>query len=239
MKTKIKSRPRRRLNLDLQNAVNISVKKIKRQDALQAVRTILEYIGENPNRPGLIKTPERVIKAWENDWGCGYSKKFIQQETLSILGAQFDDGAEDYNEMICVTDVPLVTFCEHHMAEVRGVAAIGYIPGEGKKAGLNYKGEIISPEIKPKILGLSKLARVVNMFSRRLQVQERLTNQIADFIQIHCKPRGVGVVIRARHSCMESRGVKAIGSMTTTSALRGEMLTDSTVRSEFLTLVRK
>lgn len=189
--------------------------------ALAAVSILLGYIGEDINREGLLKTPERVIRAYESEWCVGYNKKFIEQQTLSILGAQFNDGAENYDTMVVVKDIALHSICEHHMAPFVGTASIAYIPSEGGR-----------------ILGLSKLGRIVNMFSRRLQVQERLTTQIADFINIHCKPLGVGVIVRAKHSCMGSRGIHQPNSEAVTSALRGEMLTDQTVREEFLSLVR-
>jgi GTP cyclohydrolase I len=196
-------------------------KKPSRKQALEAVRTLLSYIGEDVTREGLVKTPDRVIKAWEKDWGIGYNRKFIQAQTLSILGAKFDDGAENYNQMIMVRRISFVSHCEHHMAEFGGTVSVAYIPAE----------------TDPKILGLSKLVRVVDMFSRRLQVQERLTNQVADFLDIHCKPRGVGVVVRAKHSCICSRGVRQFDTEAVTSALRGEMLNEPIVREEFLSLV--
>lgn len=197
-------------------------RKPSRRQALEAVRCLISYIGEDVTRQGLVKTPERVIKAWEQDWGIGYNRKFIQAQTLSILGAKFDDGAENYNQMIAVRKIRFVSHCEHHMAEFTGTVDIAYIPAKSNA----------------KILGLSKLVRVVDMFSRRLQVQERLTNQIADFVNIHCKPQGVGVLVRARHSCMCSRGVRQFETEAVTSALRGEMLTEPVVREEFLSLVK-
>jgi len=197
-------------------------KKPNRAQALSAVRTLLDYIGEDSTREGLVKTPERVIKAWEQEWGIGYNRQFIREQTLSILGAEFNDGSENYDQMICVRKIAFTSHCEHHLAEFTGTVAIAYIPSEDN----------------PKILGLSKLVRIVNMFSRRLQVQERLTNQIADFLNIHCKPRGVGVIVRAKHSCMCSRGVRQYDTEAVTSALRGEMLTEQSVREEFLSLVR-
>lgn len=198
----------------------LQLKRPTREDALNAVKCLISYVGDNPNRPGLLKTPERVIKAWEQDWGIGYSDKFIKQQTSSILNGQFDDGAEDYSEMICIQNISVSSHCEHHLAEFNGVAHVAYIPSKGGR-----------------ILGLSKLSRVVNLFARRLQVQERLTNQIADFIQEHCNPVGVGVVIKATHSCMISRGVHEHNTIATTSALRGEMLTVPDVKAEFYRLV--
>lgn len=192
-----------------------------RDEAIAAVRTLISYIGDDPDRPGLAKTPLRVIRAWEKDWGIGYDKRYIQGQVLSILGAEFDDGAENYNQMIAVKNIRFTSHCEHHMAEFSGTVDIAYIPNASK----------------PKILGLSKFVRIVDMFSRRLQVQERLTNQIADFLQLHCKPQGVGVVGRATHSCMCSRGVRQTDPVAVTSALRGDMISDPAVRDEFLRLV--
>jgi GTP cyclohydrolase I len=197
-------------------------RKPSRQQALDAVRTLISYIGDNPNRPGLVKTPERVIKAWEEDWGLGYNQSRTIAQQDSILNGMFDDGAENYDQMIAVRKIHFVSHCEHHLAEFSGTVDIAYIPSK-----------------KGKILGLSKLVRVVEMFSKRLQVQERLTAQVADFINEHCKPLGVGVVIRAEHSCMLSRGVKQSETEATTSALRGQMLTRPEVRDEFLRLVER
>lgn len=159
-----------------------------------------------------------MIRAWENDLALGYNKKYVKEETDSILNGQFDDGAEEASELIAVKDIPFYSCCEHHMLIFTGRVSIGYIPNG-------------------RILGLSKLVRIVNIYSRRLQVQERLTNQIADFIDKHCSPIGVGVVIRASHSCMEARGVSTHGTEAVTSALRGEMYTKPEVRNEFLKLV--
>lgn len=196
-------------------------KKPTRQDVLDAVRCLIAYVGENPDRPGLLKTPERVVKAWEQDWGIGYNERYIKEQTKSILNGQFDDGAEDYSEMICVQNISVASHCEHHLAEFNGIAHVAYIPSKGGR-----------------ILGLSKLSRVVNLFARRLQVQERLTNQIADFIQEHCSPVGVGVVIKATHSCMISRGVHEHNTVAVTSALRGEFLDKPDVKEEFYRLVK-
>ena len=169
----------------------------------------------------MLKTPERVIKAWEQDWGIGYNPKFIRQQVKSILGAQFEDGAENYDTMIVMKKIRFTSHCEHHLAPFSGTVDIAYIPSRNGR-----------------ILGLSKLARIVNLFSRKLQVQERMTTQIADFIQIHCKPLGVGVIVKATHGCMCSRGVRQFDTEAVTSALRGEMLTEQSVREEFLSLVR-
>lgn len=197
------------------------LKRPSRSQALDAVKTLISYIGDDPRRGGLIKTPDRVIRAWEKEWGAGYNEEFIAEQTKSILGAKFEDGSENYDQMIAVKDIHFTSHCEHHLAQFSGIVHIAYIPSK-----------------QSLILGLSKLPRIVEMFSRRLQVQERLTNQIADFIEKHCRPLGVGVVIKATHSCMCSRGVRQHETKAVTSALRGEMLSQFEVRDEFLSLVR-
>lgn len=172
---------------------------------------LLQYVGEDPKRGGLLETPKRVAKAWE-DWTSGYSKN--AGELLKV----FEDGAESYDQMVVVKDIPIYSHCEHHLAAIIGTASIAYIPNG-------------------KIVGLSKLSRLADMFARRLQVQERLTNQIADAMVEHLNPVGVGVIIRARHLCMESRGVCQQGHHTITTALRGAILEEPQTRSEFLKLV--
>jgi GTP cyclohydrolase I len=199
-----------------------------RQQALDAVRVLIAYIGDDPDRPGLQKTPERVIKAWEQDWGQGYNIDYFTKQQDSILNGKFDDGAENYNQMIIVKDIRFVSHCEHHLAEFSGKIHVGYIPAQ--KGPLSEGGPI---------LGLSKLVRVVDMYSKRLQVQERLTQQVADFINRNCRPIGVGVVAEATHSCMCSRGVRQYQTVAVTSALHGEMLNHIEVRSEFLRLIGK
>ena len=176
-----------------------------------AVRDLLRYVGEDPDRPGLIETPERVRKAWKA-WTAGYS------ESASTLLKTFEDGAELCgDEMVIVRDIEFYSHCEHHMAPFFGVAHVAYIP-DGK------------------VVGLSKLARVVDVFARRLQVQERLTNQVANAIADSLNPQGVGVVMRAKHFCMCSRGVNKQGSETMTSALRGALRDEPSARAEFLRL---
>ena len=145
-------------------------------------RRLIKDLGENPDRPGLRETPERVAKAWHH-WTSGYD-----QDPNEILKV-FEDGAENYNELIVVRGIPVYSHCEHHLAPFFGIATIGYTP-----AG--------------RIVGLSKLTRLVDCFAKRLQVQERLTMQVADALTEHLKPRAVGVVIRCRHMCMESRGIR-------------------------------
>jgi len=173
---------------------------------------LLQYVGEDATREGLLETPRRVAKAWAF-WCQGYG-----QNPADVLKV-FEDGAERCDEMVMVRDIPIYSHCEHHLAAIIGTATIAYIP-DGK------------------IVGLSKLSRLANVFARRLQVQERLTNQIADALDEHLKPRGVGVVIKARHLCMESRGVCQQGHDTVTSALRGVLRDDASARAEFLSLAK-
>ena len=180
--------------------------------AEDAVRTLMSYMGEDIAREGLLETPHRVAKAY-GEWFAGY-----QQDPADLFKV-FEDGAEGADEMVLLTDIPVFSHCEHHITPIVGVAHVAYIP-------------------KDKIVGISKLARVVALFARRLQVQERLTNQIADAIQNHLDPLGVAVVIRAKHFCMATRGVKTPNVDTTTSALRG-VFKEGTPRAEFLSLINQ
>lgn len=175
-------------------------------------RRLLQFIGENPDREGLRNTPARFIRAWR-EYTSGYD---IDPTTLLTV---FQDGAERVDEMVLVRDIPIYSHCEHHLAPFFGVAHIGYVP-----AG--------------KVLGLSKIARVAEVFARRLQVQERLTTQIAHALNDALVPKGVGVVIECRHLCMEARGVRARGTTTTTSCLLGVMKSDASARAEFMGLVK-
>lgn len=181
-----------------------------RNNALvRAASMILRACDPHPDRAGIEETPERVAKAFEH-WTGGY-----RIDPAKLLKT-FDDGAAGYDEMVMVRDIPFYSMCEHHMAPFFGTATIAYIPHE-------------------RIVGLSKLSRVLDAYSRRFQVQERITNQIADLLDECLKPKGVGVIIKARHLCMESRGVCQQGHHTVTSALRGR-LKDGTPRAEFLKL---
>lgn len=173
---------------------------------------LLQFVGEDPARGGLLETPARVAKAW-SEWCSGY-----HQDPAAVLKS-FTDGAEKCDEMVVVKDIPIYSKCEHHLADIFGTATIAYIP-DGR------------------IVGLSKLSRLADVFARRLQVQERLTNQIADAIEQNLKPKGVGVIIRARHMCMESRGIHKQGHVTVTSALRGVIKDKSEARGEFLLLAK-
>lgn len=169
---------------------------------------MLQAVGEDPTRGGLLETPARVVKAWQF-WCSGY-----KQNPADVLKV-FEDGAKDYDEMVTVKDLPFYSHCEHHMAAIIGTATVSYIPCG-------------------KIVGLSKLKRLVDVFAHRLQVQERMTCQIADALFKHLGPIGVGVVLKARHMCMESRGVRAQGHHTITTAMRGSFSEFGPSRDEFL-----
>ena len=164
-------------------------------------------------RPGLKDTPNRVAKAWAH-WTSGY-----EVDIAELLAVSFEDGAERYDQMVIVKDIPVYSKCEHHLADIFGMATVAYIP---------------NPEVG--VVGLSKISRVVDAFARRLQVQERMTVQIADALEEHLQPLGVGVVIKARHMCMESRGICQQGHHTITSALRGVIKDEPQTRAEFLQL---
>jgi GTP cyclohydrolase IA len=174
-------------------------------------RSLADYAGFKASRGGVIETPKRMAKAWAF-WTSGYS--LCPADVLK----QFDDGAENYDAMVVQQGIPFYSHCEHHMAPFFGVVHIGYLPDK-------------------RIVGLSKLARVVNIFARRLQVQERLTTEIAQALDEGLKPLGVGVVVEARHLCIESRGVEKPGTITRTSALRGQIHNHAGARAEFLSFV--
>lgn len=173
---------------------------------------LLQYVGDDPTRGGLIETPKRFLKAWDH-FTSGYGKDAF--EVLKV----FEDGAEDCDEMVLVRNIPVYSQCEHHLVPFFGVAHVAYIPNG-------------------KIVGLSKLSRVVDIFARRLQVQERLTNQIAQALQDNLEPLGVGVVLECRHLCMESRGICQQGHTTITSSMKGVFRDDPATRAEFLGLIK-
>ena len=175
-------------------------------------KRLLRALGENPERQGLTDTPNRVARAWAH-WTRGY-----KEDPHTILKT-FEDGGEHYNELIVVRQIPVYSHCEHHLAPFFGHAAIGYLP-------------------TGRIVGLSKLTRLVNCFAARLQVQERLTQQIAESLVEHLHPQAVGVIIRCRHMCMESRGIAVPGEETVTSAMLGNLQDNAALRNEFLSLTR-
>lgn len=184
---------------------------IDKERAEKAVRELLLAVGEDPERDGLLETPERVARMYEEvfrglDDDPKQYLKFFEQDT-------------DSEEMVTVRDIPLYSMCEHHLLPFIGKCHIAYIPRDGK------------------IIGLSKFARIVDCFAKRPQVQERLTAQIADFLEEQLDPLGVAVIIEAEHLCMTMRGARAAGSSTQTSALRGLMRSDARTRSEVMSLL--
>lgn len=181
---------------------------------IEAVKTLLKFIGEDPEREGLKETPKRFLKAWREHWGSGYSK------TAKSVMKVFTDGSQDYDEMILVKNIKVFSHCEHHIAPIIGVAHVAYIPANNK------------------IIGLSKLNRLVDMFARRLQVQERLTTQIANALNDELQPLGVAVSITADHFCVKTRGIQDVNSVTTTSKLLGVFKEKPVVREEFLNLIK-
>ena len=179
-----------------------------REQAEAAVRTLLSWAGENPAREGLLDTPKRVVEAY-GDWFSGYG-----EDPEEFLRRTFEEVA-GYDEMIVLRDIEFESHCEHHMAPIIGCAHVGYLP-DGK------------------VVGISKLARVVDAYARRFQVQEKMTAQIARCIQDVLKPRGVGVVIEAAHECMTTRGIHKRGVSMVTSKMLGDFRDDARTRSEFL-----
>lgn len=177
----------------------------------QHLRALLSHIGEDPDREGLLETPARVLRAYEEHF-AGY-----RDDASKHLAKTFGD-VEGYDELVLVSDIEVFSHCEHHLVPFVGRAHVGYIP-------------------KGRVVGLSKIARVVDVFAKRLQVQEKLTTQIADAIQQHLAPQGVAVVMQCQHFCMCYRGVRKPGAWTTTSKLHGCFLTDSAARMELLTLI--
>ena len=176
-----------------------------------AVREVLAAIGEDPDRPGLIDTPARVARA------CAETFAGLAQDPDDVLATTFD---EDHDELVLVKDIPMYSTCEHHLVPFHGVAHIGYIPG-----------------LDGRVTGLSKLARLVEVYARRPQVQERMTRQIADALHEVLKPQGVIVVIEAEHLCMAMRGIRKPGATTVTSAVRGIFRDNATTRNEAMGLI--
>lgn len=182
-----------------------------RKKAEEAVHTLLLWAGEDPRREGLIDTPKRVASAYE-DWFSGY-----KQDPVRYLKRTFEE-VEGYDELIVLRDIAFESHCEHHMAPIIGKAHVGYLP-------------------RNKIVGISKLARVVEAFARRFQVQEKMTAQIANCIEDVLKPKGVGVVIEAVHQCMTTRGIHKSGVSMVTSQMLGSFRKDARTRAEFLRML--
>ena len=184
---------------------------VTQEAAEEAVRTLLRWAGDDPQREGLRDTPGRVVRAYR-DWFSGY-----ESDPGEYLRRTFEE-VEGYDEMVVLRDIAFESYCEHHMAPIIGRAHVGYLPTD-------------------RVVGISKLARVVDGFARRLQVQEKLTAQIAGSIHEVLKPRGVGVVIDAVHQCMTTRGVHKRGVSMVTSKMLGTFRTDASTRAEFLRFI--
>ena len=187
------------------------IRAFDQQRAEAAIRELLCAIGEDPDRNGLQDTPARVARAYREMFAGLYT------DPDTVLNTMFD---EDHDEMVIVKEIPLYSTCEHHLVSFHGVAHVGYIPGEDGR-----------------VTGLSKIARLVDLYAKRPQVQERLTSQIADALMKKLDPRGVIVVVEAEHLCMAMRGVRKPGAVTTTSAVRGQFKTDKASRAEALELI--
>jgi len=194
-------------------AATAAVQKPTREEAEAAVRTLLRWAGDDPSREGLLATPQRVVKAYE-EFFAGYNK-----DAGEVLDRVFEE-VQGYDDLVLVRDIPFSSHCEHHMVPFVGKAHIAYYPSEHG------------------VVGLSKLARLVDVFARRLQTQEALTAQIVDAIERHLQPRGCAVMIEAEHMCMSMRGVLKQGSTTVTNQFTGIFRDDPAEQVRFLTLVR-
>ena len=181
------------------------------EQVLKAVKTLIEWAGDDPTREGLVETPQRVLKAY-NEFFSGY-----EMDPEEILEKTFEE-VEGYDEMVIVKDIRVESHCEHHMVPIIGKAHIGYIPDK-------------------RVVGISKLARLVDVYAKRLQTQETMTAQIGQSIEKVLKPRGVAVVVDAAHQCMTTRGVHKMNSSTVTSCMKGIFRDKERTRSEFLNLV--
>ena len=187
-------------------------RKVTQEEAEGAVRTLIEWAGDDPSREGLLDTPGRVARAYKELFsGYETDPREYMERTFEEVGG--------YDELVVLRDIRMVSFCEHHMLPFLGRAHIGYLPNN-------------------RVVGISKLARVVHGFARRLQIQEKLTAQVAEAIQDILDPKGVGVVVVSEHSCMTMRGVNTPGSRLTTSHLLGEVRDDPRTRQEFFALIR-
>ena len=195
--------------MDLSNSLNNEqgLRRTK-SEAEEAVRVLLEYMGEDPSREGLSETPERVVRAW-SEYCAGYSS-----DPATVLKKTFDN-SEKYSEPVVLRDISFVSHCEHHLAPINGFVDVAYVPSE-------------------RIVGISKIARVVECFARRLQTQETMTAQIANCIQDNLMPAGTAVRSRATHACMTNRGVCKSGTLMTTSTFKGVFLSDLALKHQFL-----
>ncbi len=184
---------------------------VSREDAEAAVRTLIRWSGDDPDREGVLGTPARVVRAYE-EYFAGY-----HSDPVEVLERTFEE-TEGYDEMVVLRDITFESHCEHHIAPIIGKVHVAYLP-------------------RSRVVGISKLARVVEIFARRLQIQEKLTTQIADTINQVLEPRGVAVVIEALHHCMTTRGIHRPGTMMVTSRMLGGFRSDARTRREFLTMI--
>ncbi len=184
---------------------------VSREDAEAAVRTLIRWSGDDPDREGVLGTPARVVRAYE-EYFAGY-----HSDPVEVLERTFEE-TEGYDEMVVLRDITFESHCEHHIAPIIGKVHVAYLP-------------------RNRVVGISKLARVVEIFARRLQIQEKLTTQIADTINQVLEPRGVAVVVEALHHCMTTRGIHRPGTMMVTSRMLGGFRSDARTRREFLTMI--
>ena len=189
------------------------IKRPSNAEAEKAVRTLISFVGENPDREGLLDTPKGVVKAYR-DWYAGY-----EQDPREFLSKTFSETG-GYDEIVMLKDIRVESHCEHHMAPFIGSAHVAYLPNK-------------------RVVGISKLARVTRIFSKRMQVQEKLTAEIANCLQEVLKPRGVAVVIEAQHECMTTRGINEPGISMVTSQLLGKFRTDPSTRKEFYSMIKQ
>jgi GTP cyclohydrolase IA len=197
--------------LELELDLNVTVERPTRADAEAAVRTLLKWAGDNPKREGLLDTPSRVVKAYEQ-WFRGYD-----EDPVAMLQRTFEE-VDGYDEMVVLRDIRFESYCEHHMAPIIGKAHVAYVPND-------------------RVVGISKLARVVDAFAKRLQVQEKMNAQIANTLMDVLKPRGVAVVLEGEHHCMSTRGVHKPGVSMVTSTMLGEFKTDRELRRDFMSII--
>ena len=197
------------IKLDLE--IGRRVAKPARQEAEEAVRTLIRWAGDDPDREGLVGTPDRVLRAYE-EFFSGY-----EEDPVQLLQRTFEE-VEDYDEMVLLRDIRFESHCEHHMAPILGKAHVGYLPNR-------------------RVIGVSKLARLIEVYGRRLQIQEKMTAQIANAINDVLQPRGVAVVLEGAHQCMTTRGVHKPGASMVTSRMLGGFRDDARTRREFLAMI--
>ncbi len=201
------------MNIQIQDFSQPSHDEPSREEVEAAFRTIIRWAGDNPNRPGLLETPSRAARAYK-EYFAGY-----QQDPLALLNKTFDETG-GYEEMVVLRGISFESHCEHHLAPIIGQAFVAYVPNG-------------------RVVGLSKLARVVDAYAKRLQIQERMTSEIAAAVQEVLQPQGVGVVIKAVHHCMSSRGIHKVGSEMVTSCMLGCFRDNPATRQEFLAMTKQ